>query len=121
MTLWEIAALGCVLAGLTGITWWIVRAEARADRDVAGEIEHMREDARLHRELVDHQQAAHQADIRRLESDIAAIRAGLATAAIPRPDDTPAPSGQTGRATDAPGAMRPPECEERGECPETRA
>lgn len=105
MTLWEIVALGCLLVSLTGITWWIVRAEARADRDVAGEIRHMREDARRHRQLVDRLRAAHQADIRRIGSEIDAIRAGLYAAATSTP-----------RSDGAPGAMRPPECEERGDC-----
>lgn len=108
MSIWEIAALGGMLTCLTGIIWWFARAEARAERDVDSALRVMREDARRHRRLVERLKSAHQADIRRLGSEIAAIRAGLYGAATAAPPDG---------ATDKPGAMRPPECEERGECP----
>ena len=105
MSLWDIAALGSLLVGLSGMIWWIVHAEARADRDVAGEIRHMHEDARLQRQLVDRLRAAHQADIRRLRAEIADLRRRI----------DPTPSGEcgeppaTGPHTDSPGQISEPE------------
>ena len=95
------AAAGAVVSCAV---WWSLRGERQLWREDTHSLRSL-----FHRGARDRQSEEIRLDseIRRLDREVAAIRAGLAAAVTPR-------------ATDAPGAMRPPECEERGECPDRR-